>query len=129
MGGRIDSFLEKIAGSAQDQDEFMNVRRRKWGYLDSKIWISRCKFQSRMLDFGLYRRPGFTGHVHYGLGAEIRGRWNPLLGLLADFAFYAGVGYMTSMGMGMTTRSSLITQESADRADGLSSSRKRRAGG
>jgi CRISPR-associated endoribonuclease Cas6 len=55
-----------------------------------------------MLDFGRYKEKGFTGRVTF----EALGSWNreelKAFNTLADFAFYAGVGYKTTMGMGLT---------------------------
>ncbi|MGQ9675445.1 MAG: CRISPR system precrRNA processing endoribonuclease RAMP protein Cas6 [Chloroflexota bacterium] len=59
---------------------------------------------TQMLDFGRYKEKGFVGQVTY----EALGPWSDedvrALNILADFAFYAGVGYKTTMGMGLTRR-------------------------
>lgn len=55
--------------------------------------------QTRMLNFSGHPQIGFVGRVTYGLMGE-----NDIarlqLNVLADFAFYSGVGYKRAMGMG-----------------------------
>lgn len=47
--------------------------------------------------------PGFMGKVRFRLrGEDIR--WLPVLHLLADFAFWTGIGYQTTRGMGQVRR-------------------------
>lgn len=59
---------------------------------------------TQMLDFGRYKEKGFVGQVAY----EALGPWSDeelrALNALADFAFYSGVGYKTTMGMGLARR-------------------------
>lgn len=59
---------------------------------------------TRMLDFARYKEKGFTGAVTF----EALGSWQNeelcALNTLADFAFYAGVGYHTTMGLGQVRR-------------------------
>lgn len=67
------------------------------------LLIARYSLQTRLLDFGRYKEIGFVGECEYepapGLPPETAGQ----LAALAAFAFYAGVGAKTSMGMGQTT--------------------------
>ncbi|MCD5401231.1 CRISPR-associated endoribonuclease Cas6 [candidate division NPL-UPA2 bacterium] len=65
--------------------------------------ISRCKLVTRILDFGKYRQVGFIGEVEF-LIKKKDDLLRRIFHLLADFAFYAGVGYKTTMGMGQTRR-------------------------
>lgn len=58
---------------------------------------------TRMLNFGGRPQIGFTGRVTYGLMGEDEVARRQLT-MLADFAFYAGVGYKTTMGMGQARR-------------------------
>ena len=70
----------------------------------SKVVVSRHSLNTRLLDFGSYRQVGFTGKCTFELkdsAAEEAARW---MNALADFAFYAGVGAKTTMGMGQTRR-------------------------
>lgn len=59
--------------------------------------------RTQMLAFTRAPQVGFVGRVTYGLMGE-----NEIartqLAMLADFAFYAGVGYKTTMGMGQCRR-------------------------
>lgn len=59
--------------------------------------------RTRMLNFGGRPQVGFVGRVTYGLMGE-----NDIariqLAMLADFAFYGGVGYKRTMGMGQCRR-------------------------
>lgn len=69
----------------------------------TRVLVSRYQLETRILDFGRYQKTGFTGTCSY----EIR-TTDPTairsLNALADFAFFAGVGYKTTMGMGQTRR-------------------------
>lgn len=59
--------------------------------------------RTRMLDFGGRPQIGFVGQVTYGLmGNNDVARVQ--LSMLADFAFYGGVGYKRTMGMGQCRR-------------------------
>jgi CRISPR-associated endoribonuclease Cas6 len=64
------------------------------------VMLSRYSLTTRMQDFGHYRLVGFTGECEYRLPVGT----DPVIGqavrALAAFAFYAGVGYHTTMGMG-----------------------------
>ena len=65
---------------------------------------------SRMLDFGKHKETGFVGHCSYRFFMSRRSEAREetemlrLANLLADFAFYCGTGYKTTMGMGQTRR-------------------------
>jgi CRISPR-associated endoribonuclease Cas6 len=73
-------------------------------YLEEDAVIKRIEWLvTRMLHFSRSPQVGFVGQVTYGLMAAdetMRGQLNAL----ADFAFYAGVGMKTTMGMGQTRR-------------------------
>ncbi len=72
-------------------------------YVADHVVVKRYEAKSRMLNYPRHRQIGFTGTVTYGLMAEddeLRRQINAL----ADFAFYAGVGYKTTMGMGQARR-------------------------
>jgi CRISPR-associated endoribonuclease Cas6 len=79
--------------------------RELQGMFKEQLAISEIRnLNTRMLDFGRYKEKGFTGQVTF----EALGSWNQeelrAFNTLADFAFYAGVGYKTTMGMGLTSR-------------------------
>jgi len=73
-------------------------------YVDEHVAVKQVRgLETRMLRFRNSLQVGFVGQVTYGLMAEdeaIRTRLNAL----ADFAFYAGVGMKTTMGMGQCRR-------------------------
>jgi len=69
--------------------------------MDAYIDIERYGLNTQMQDFGRYQlQIGFVGPCTYGTrkGAPNEVVWG--LRLLAQFAFFAGVGYRTTMGMG-----------------------------
>lgn len=72
-------------------------------YVTDHVVVKRYALESKMLHYPRHYQVGFMGSVTYGLMAdddEVRRQLNAL----ADFAFYAGVGYHTTMGMGQTRR-------------------------
>ena len=72
--------------------------------------LTAVESKSRMLDFGKHKAIGFVGSCAYQFFVECQsdGKENAemlrLANLLADFAFYCGTGYKTTMGMGQTRR-------------------------
>lgn len=71
------------------------------GTLDAYIDIDRYRLNTQMQDFGRYQlQIGFVGPCAYGArkGAPDDVVWG--MRLLTQFAFFAGVGYRTTMGMG-----------------------------
>jgi len=79
-------------------------RRALRAYLDECVVIKRIdNLQTQMLRFRKSPQVGFVGRVIYELMSDdiaLRAQLNAL----ADFAFYAGVGYKTTMGMGQCRR-------------------------
>lgn len=72
--------------------------------------LTSVESKSRMLDFGKHKAIGFIGSCSYQFFEErqsdAKGNTEMLrlANLLADFAFYCGTGYKTTMGMGQTRR-------------------------
>ena len=72
--------------------------------------LTAVESKSRMLDFGKHKAIGFVGGCAYQffMGGQSEGKGSiemlRLANLLADFAFYCGTGYKTTMGMGQTRR-------------------------
>lgn len=70
------------------------------GAAEEGLFVARYSLQTRLLDFGRYKEVGFVGRCEYevapGLGEEAARQ----LAALAGFAFYAGIGAKTTMGMG-----------------------------
>jgi CRISPR-associated endoribonuclease Cas6 len=76
-------------------------------YADENVIIQRLdRLETRMLHFGRHPQLGFMGRVTYRIMDRTAGiqEWCRILHALADFAFYAGVGYKTTMGMGQCRR-------------------------
>jgi CRISPR-associated endoribonuclease Cas6 len=62
------------------------------------VVATACDVQTKIWHFPTFLQKGFTGTCTYHLQGEDRlVAW---LTRLAAFAFYAGIGYKTSMGMG-----------------------------
>jgi len=68
------------------------------------IMISGHRIHTRMSDFGSYKLLGFLGSVKYLLPDEMHPLLRRTINCLADYAFFAGVGYKTTMGMGLCRR-------------------------
>ena len=78
--------------------------RALMAYLEEHVVVKRIEgLRTRMLHFRRSPQVGFVGRVTYGLMGE-----NEIarlqLNILADFAFYAGVGMKRTMGMGQCRR-------------------------
>jgi CRISPR-associated endoribonuclease Cas6 len=73
-------------------------------FADECLAISRFKGRTRVLrGKDDARFTGFTGAVRYNATNSDR-YWLGLINVLADFAWYAGVGYQTTQGMGQCRR-------------------------
>lgn len=98
------SWLNKwnaFAPTQIDKQKFLD-------FVDVHAGLTTVKSQSKMLDFGKHKAVGFVGNCEYEFLAGGQSddavemlRW---ANLLADFAFYCGTGYKTTMGMGQTRR-------------------------
>lgn len=75
-----------------------------WPAFDRQISVARHRLETKMLDFGRYRQVGFVGECWYLIDRKAGFRLLQALHTLADFAFYAGVGAKTTMGMGLVQR-------------------------
>jgi len=74
-------------------------------YLAENVVVRRLKnLETRMLCYRKHPQIGFTGRVEYGLMGDGDEEIKCQLNALADLAFYSGVGYHTTMGMGQTRR-------------------------
>jgi CRISPR-associated endoribonuclease Cas6 len=78
----------------------------KNGFLERlrEVYPSQFELRSELIQFSNYKIIGFRGVVEYRLGREFTSEEKRIINALADFAFYAGVGYKTTMGMGQTVR-------------------------
>ncbi len=68
------------------------------------IYPSQFELKSEIVTFSNYRVIGFKGILEYRLGEEFTQKEKKILSTLADFAFYSGIGYKTTMGMGQAVR-------------------------
>ena len=69
-----------------------------------KLYISRYDLNSTMEKFNSYKIKGFRGSCEYELSNGLTAQQRKDLNLLADFAFYSGVGYKTTMGLGQVAK-------------------------
>jgi CRISPR-associated endoribonuclease Cas6 len=77
--------------------------RRVRAYVEENVVIQRLEgLETRMLHFGRYPQVGFVGRVTYRVMDKTSeaAAWRRTMHALAEFSFYAGVGYKTTMGMG-----------------------------
>ena len=73
-------------------------------YVEEHVVVKRLRgLKTQMLRFRRSPQIGFVGQVTYGLMAEDEAA-RCQLNALADYAFYAGVGIKTTMGMGQVHR-------------------------
>ncbi len=66
-----------------------------------QLFISKYELNTSIFNFGTYKQVGFTGTCEFGIKDKSLYK---LMHCLFDFAFYAGVGYKTTMGMGQVRR-------------------------
>lgn len=67
-------------------------------YLLRNVRVTQCSLHTRTLHYPKYTQKGFVGTCSYIIQGS--NAFTSLLTTLAAFAFYAGVGYKTTMGMG-----------------------------
>ena len=72
--------------------------------LSTELDVLRYELKTQMCDFGNYRQSGFVGPCTLGMPRRpvadvLRG-----MHLLCDTAFFSGIGYKTTMGMGQARR-------------------------
>ena len=85
-------------------------KQRLLDFVADHAGLTAVESRSRMLDFGKHKEIGFVGSCAYQFFVEHESdneeefEMLRLANLLADFAFYCGTGYKTTMGMGQTRR-------------------------
>ena len=85
-------------------------KQRLLDFVTHQAALTDVESRSKMLDFGNHKEIGFVGSCAYQCFAEGQTESEEedemlrLANLLADFAFYCGTGYKTTMGMGQTRR-------------------------
>lgn len=70
----------------------------------NQIYVSRYDLKSAMEKFNEYPIKGFQGECEYEIDSKLSKEKVKDLNLLADFAFYSGVGYKTTMGLGQVAK-------------------------
>ena len=75
-------------------------------YVTENVVVKRYRLKTRMQHFGRSPQVGFVGEVTFKLMGrdEEADPFRRQLNALADFAFYSGVGYKTTQGMGQCSR-------------------------
>jgi len=68
------------------------------------LMIRHHNIHTQLVDFGSYKLLGFVGRVSYLMPREMPRLLRRTINCLADYAFFAGVGYRTTMGMGVCRR-------------------------
>jgi CRISPR-associated endoribonuclease Cas6 len=85
----------------------MALEKAALEYVAENVVVKQYHIETKMQHFGRSPQVGFLGSVTFklmGRGEEDQ-RFRRQLNLLADFAFYSGVGYKTTQGMGQVRRS------------------------
>jgi CRISPR-associated endoribonuclease Cas6 len=73
-------------------------------YAEETVVVGEYSMQSRMFRYWKQPQIGAVGKVTYLLKDQRHHELIRALNMLADFAFYSGVGYKTTMGMGQVRR-------------------------
>ncbi|MFB0566142.1 MAG: CRISPR-associated endoribonuclease Cas6 [Candidatus Aminicenantaceae bacterium] len=69
-----------------------------------KIRVTQFRLKTEHVHFSEQTIPGFMGKVWYELEEEFSKETKKALNALGNFAFYSGIGYKTSLGMGQVRR-------------------------
>lgn len=69
-------------------------------FIEENVFPSAYKLQTRIMHFDNYKQVGFTGTCSFGIRRQNEDLAVRVMHMLAEFIFYAGVGYKTTMGMG-----------------------------
>src|SRR5262249_27085762 len=69
------------------------------------IRVSAYELRTELIHFARYKMIGFKGHITYTYPRQVDASTRQTFNALADFPFFAGVGYKTTMGMGQALAS------------------------
>jgi CRISPR-associated endoribonuclease Cas6 len=83
------------------------------------IRVSAYELRTELINFARYKVIGFKGRVTYTFPREVNAPTRQALNTLADFAFFAGVGYKTTMGMGQALRQPIPTRPALRKTEHL----------
>jgi CRISPR/Cas system endoribonuclease Cas6 (RAMP superfamily) len=64
------------------------------------IHLSFARIETQVIDMQKYKRTGFTGECRFALHPALPENYRQSLRVLAELAFFSGVGSHTTMGMG-----------------------------
>ncbi|OAT80410.1 CRISPR-associated endoribonuclease Cas6 [Desulfotomaculum copahuensis] len=78
----------------------INLGDNLLAYIEDNVFLRSFKLQTKIIHFDRYKQVGFTGVCSFGIRRREEEIMARVIHMLADFAFYAGVGYKTTMGMG-----------------------------
>lgn len=73
-------------------------------FVQDRVAVSRYQLETHSLRFPESPQLGFTGEVTYTILPDAASSMIRQLNLLADLAFYTGIGHKTGMGMGQVMR-------------------------
>jgi CRISPR-associated endoribonuclease Cas6 len=68
------------------------------------IHFSYARIETHAVDLQKYKRTGFVGECRFSLHPALPENYRQALHLLAEFAFFSGVGSHTTMGMGQSQK-------------------------
>jgi CRISPR-associated endoribonuclease Cas6 len=93
----------------------ISIRQDVREFCSSSLGISHFNLHSRRVQMLEQNRPvGGKGNVQYVVTRYDR-YWMSIIGLLADYAFYAGVGRFTALGLGQTRRLPMPNRQAAEK--------------
>ena len=70
------------------------------GVLNTKIFVSKYKLKTELVDYSIYKIVGCVGNCSYIIDKSEPSHKKRMLHSLAAFADIAAIGYKTSMGLG-----------------------------
>lgn len=68
------------------------------------LHLSHARIETRQVDLQKYKRTGFVGECRFALHPALPENYRQAMHLLAEFAFFSGVGSHTTMGMGQSQK-------------------------
>lgn len=79
--------------------------------VEEGVLLSKCTdLKTKMHSFGEYEQVGFVGECAFTMTIK-EPIWIKIIHMLADFAFFAGVGYHTTMGMGQVRKIQKLSRD------------------
>ncbi|MEG6617607.1 CRISPR-associated endoribonuclease Cas6 [Peptococcaceae bacterium 1198_IL3148] len=69
-------------------------------FIEANVYPSMFRLQTKIMHFDRYKQVGFTGSCQFAIRSQQDAIFISVMHMLSQYAFYAGVGYKTTMGMG-----------------------------